>query len=83
MEDGKVFMLHLFKQRLVLQCKSVESWNSNKILTTKNAKSTETRTYGDSSLRSLCSLRLIHFWLRLAALGILRILQQFNPNACP
>jgi hypothetical protein len=46
--------------------------SSSKILTTKNAKITETRTYGVSSLRSLCSLRLIRFWLRRAALGFLR-----------
>jgi hypothetical protein len=54
------------------QCNSVESCNSTKNLTAKNAKTTETRPYG-YSLRSLGSLWLIRPWLRLAALRLLRL----------
>jgi len=57
--------------RLVLQCNSAESCNSDKILTARNAKNPETRTYVAFSLRSLRSLWLIHLWLRLAALRLL------------
>src|ERR1039458_2604663 len=62
--------LLLVQKCVFLQCNSVESCNSNKILTAKNAKNTETRAYGAFSLRSLWSIRL---WLRLAALGLLRL----------
>jgi hypothetical protein len=47
-----IFLFQAMQQRLALQCNSLKSCNSNKILTTKNAKSTETRTYGVFSLRS-------------------------------
>ena len=50
-----------------LQRNSLKSCNSNKILTAKNAKITETITYGVFSLRSMRSLWLIQLWLRLAA----------------
>jgi hypothetical protein len=51
---------------------NLQSCNSNKNLTAKNAKNTETRPYG-FSLRSLRSLWLIPLWLRLAALRLLRL----------
>jgi len=51
---------------LFLQCNSAESCNSDKVLTAKNAKNTETRTYVAFSLRSLhCCLSISLIFARI------------------